>query len=75
MDRFKLISHFFNGDIITLPDNNGEQVRGVISSIEREDGSGYLFNVTMDRMAPYPAGKAKSVTIFVRTPRWPAPSH
>jgi hypothetical protein len=43
MDRFTLLNAFATGAMITLP--NG--YRGIIASIEREDGSGYCYNVTL----------------------------
>jgi hypothetical protein len=46
MDRFKMFSAFVNGDIIEFHNKgNNTMVKGIIQSIERENGSGYSFNL------------------------------
>lgn len=47
MDRMTLVSCFMLGLTITLQRSDGTQVTGYIASLEREDGSGYLFNVNI----------------------------
>ncbi len=42
MDRFELFNHFVNGDTITI-----KGCTGIIKSLEREDGSGYRFNIVL----------------------------
>ena len=61
MDRFELISSFINGTTVKIG-----KIEGVISSLEREDGSGYNFNV---RIYSYTNGNIptkKIETIFAR---------
>lgn len=45
MDRFSLMNAFATGTAVSLTDHNGHTVKGVIASIEREDGSGFCYNV------------------------------
>ena len=59
MTRQQLACLLFNVEhtpYITLPDGR----RGILSSIQREDGSGHCYNITVniDR---------KMVTVFIRT--------
>lgn len=45
MTREALFEAFANGSKVILRNNKGSLVCGSISSIEREDGSGYSYNV------------------------------
>jgi hypothetical protein len=54
-------SHAGDDSFITLPDGT----KGYIVSVEREDGSGHCFNVTVMFMEGEDFGKRK--TVFVRT--------
>lgn len=47
MDRFALLNAFVSGTAVTIPDPKGLPIQGVINSIQREDGSGYRYNVTL----------------------------
>lgn len=58
MDRFTLFSHFANGDEVHFF-YRGKRYRGFIASIEREDGSGFCFNVRIRVGMEY-------LTVFVR---------
>lgn len=44
MERLTLLHAFVTGEIVTLS-HRGVPARGTIAWIEREDGSGYCFNV------------------------------
>lgn len=47
MDRFELFSRLCepNGQLSEWTDNHGRKFLGWCDAVEREDGSGYLFNV------------------------------
>ncbi len=65
MTKWRLFTAFCNGERIRLqgaprPGTPISTIEGIISSIEREDGSGLNFNVTLRT-------GLDSITVFVRT--------
>jgi hypothetical protein len=66
MDRFELFAAFIQGTPVTLRSLTcaayGVHGTGIISSIEREDGSGNCWNVTYT-----PTGCYEKVVAFIRT--------
>lgn len=68
MTKFQLASLLFakTPTTQTIIDNNGCKWTGIVSSIQREDGSGRSFNVTMNLNRPTNTGKTQ-VTVYVVT--------
>mgnify|MGYP001585095164 FL=1 len=60
MTKWKLFDSMCHGTEIVLESTTkrGKTYRGIVNTIQREDGSGHNFNVTLD---------TSDVTVFVRT--------
>ena len=66
MTKFELISALFNGGSVTINGNGHSPIVGVVSAIEREDGSGHCWNVTVKTFSGSGLNVG-TVTVFVRT--------
>ncbi len=65
MDRLTLLHAFANGSVILWPWNGGKDtVRGRAEAVEREDGSGYSFNVRV-RLWSESGETTRTVNVYV----------
>lgn len=67
MTKFQLMSALFGGSSLftNITASDGRVYNGIVTKIEREDGSGRCFNVSM--WLHHPVHGTISTTVFVRT--------
>lgn len=67
MTKWQLFNAMATDGKITVNSNTKSPLTGIIDSIQREDGSGHCFNVTMRTYSNDLRTMVGIVTVFVRT--------